>query len=97
MSQPSPKEIIDGFEAARAKNFVYMAQALVDEFGEERVKQVTMDTGWKKSKTSARVRTGEPGSVEEYVLKMFRSNYMTEPVGIFRSTDLSQCYRCGYD
>ncbi|MFH2110002.1 MAG: flavodoxin family protein [Candidatus Bathyarchaeota archaeon] len=42
------------------------------------------------------VGTGEPGPVEEYVLKMFRSNYMAEPMGIVRSTGLSQCYRCGY-
>jgi len=52
MSQISPKEIMDGFEASRAKTFVYMAQAIIDELGEERGKQVIRDTVWKMSKTS---------------------------------------------
>lgn len=52
MSQPSPKEIMDGFEASRAKTFVYMAQALIDELGEERGKQVIRDTVLKMSRSS---------------------------------------------
>jgi hypothetical protein len=27
---------------------------------------------------------------------MFRSNYMSQPVGILRVSGLSQCYTCGY-
>ncbi len=38
----------------------------------------------------------EPNPVEEYVLKMFRSNYMTAPVGLLRVAGISQCYVCGY-
>ena len=52
MHARSPKEIIDGFEASRAKTFAYMAQAIIDELGEERGKQVIQDTVWKMSKSS---------------------------------------------
>ena len=52
MSQPSPREIMDGFEAARARTFIYMAQAMIDELGEERGKQLIHDTIWKMSKDS---------------------------------------------
>ena len=38
----------------------------------------------------------EPGPVEKYILKMFRSNYMSQPVGVMRLFGLSQCYICGY-
>ena len=58
MSKPSPREIMDGFEASRAKTFFYMAQALIDELGEEKGRQVIRDTVWKMSKTSG--RTIEP-------------------------------------
>ena len=51
MSQLSPKEIMDGFEASRAKTFAYMAQEIIDELGEERGKQVIRDTVWKMSKS----------------------------------------------
>ena len=52
MSQPTPREIMDGFEAARAKTFFYMAQALIDELGEEHGKQVIKETVAKMSKAS---------------------------------------------
>jgi hypothetical protein len=52
MSQLSPKEIMDGFEAARAKTFVYMAQALIDELDADRGKQVIRDTVRRMSKSS---------------------------------------------
>ena len=48
------REIIQGFEAARAKTFVFMAQALIDELGEvEGVKKI-METVWKMSKSSGK-------------------------------------------
>jgi len=43
---------MDGFEAARAKTFIYMAQALIDELGEEKGKQVIKETVWKMSRSS---------------------------------------------
>ena len=43
---------MNGFEASRAKTFVYMAQAIIDELGEERGKQVIRDTVWKMSQSS---------------------------------------------
>ena len=52
MSKPSPREIMDGFEASRAKTFFYMAQALIDELGEEKGREVIRDTVWKMSKNS---------------------------------------------
>lgn len=64
MSKPSPREIMDGFEAARAKTFFHMAKALMDELGEEKGRQVIRDTVWKMSKTSgetARRRYEEKG------------------------------------
>jgi len=42
------------------------------------------------------VGSGQLGPVEEYIRKMFRSNYMAEPIGVLRSSGISQCYRCGY-
>mgnify|MGYP006296703729 CR=1 FL=1 len=49
-------------------------------------------------KINAIVASGseEPGPVEDYILQMFRSNYMSQPVGILRVSGLSQCYMCGY-
>ncbi|MCW4011884.1 MAG: L-2-amino-thiazoline-4-carboxylic acid hydrolase [Candidatus Bathyarchaeota archaeon] len=52
MSQPTPREIMDGFEAARAKTFYYMAKAMIDELGEERGKQIIRETVYKMSKAS---------------------------------------------
>ena len=46
------REIIESFEAARAKTFVYMAQALLDELGEIEGKQKIIDTVRKMSKAS---------------------------------------------
>ena len=37
-----------------------------------------------------------PGPVEAYVRKLFRSNHMAEPVGVVTARGLSQCYVCGY-
>jgi multimeric flavodoxin WrbA len=42
------------------------------------------------------VGSGEPGPVEEFILRSFRSNYMAEPVGVLRVEGISQCYICGY-
>ncbi|MCW4050554.1 MAG: flavodoxin family protein [Candidatus Bathyarchaeota archaeon] len=39
---------------------------------------------------------GSPNPAEEYTRKIFRSNYMTEPVGVLKTTGLGQCYQCGY-
>lgn len=52
MSQPTRREIMDGFEAARAKTFYYMAKALIAELGEERGKQVILETVREMSKSS---------------------------------------------
>lgn len=42
------------------------------------------------------VGTEEPSPVEDYILRIFRSNYMAEPVGILRVEGISHCYVCGY-
>ena len=42
------------------------------------------------------VGTDEPNAAEEYIRKIFRSNYMTEPIGVLRSKGVSQCYTCGF-
>jgi len=48
-------------------------------------------------KLNAIVAVGsDPGPVEAYVRKLFRSNYMAEPVGVVTARGLSQCYMCGY-
>lgn len=39
-----------GFEAARARTFVYMAEALINELGEERGKEVIRETVYRMSK-----------------------------------------------
>jgi len=39
---------------------------------------------------------GAPNPVEEYIRKMFRSNYMAEPIGVLKVPGISQCYTCGY-
>jgi hypothetical protein len=46
------REIIQGFEAARAKTFVYMAQALLDELRMEEGMEKIRETVWKMSKSS---------------------------------------------
>ncbi len=46
------REIIQGFEAARAKTFVYMAQALIDELGKVEGEKKVLETVWKMSKSS---------------------------------------------
>jgi hypothetical protein len=48
------REIIQGFEAARAKTFVYMAQALIDELGENEGKKKVLETVWKMSRDSGK-------------------------------------------
>jgi multimeric flavodoxin WrbA len=48
-------------------------------------------------KLNAIVAVGsDPSPVEAYVRKIFRSNYMAEPVGVVTARGLSQCYVCGY-
>jgi multimeric flavodoxin WrbA len=49
-------------------------------------------------KLNAIVTTGsdEDSSVEEFIRKVFRSNYMAEPVGALKVAGISQCYQCGY-
>ena len=48
-------------------------------------------------KLNAIVAVGSnPDPVETYVRKLFRSNYMAEPVGVVTARGLSQCYMCGY-
>ena len=44
------------------------------------------------------VTTGsdEDPSVEDFIRKVFRSNYMAEPVGALKVAGISQCYQCGY-
>jgi len=44
------------------------------------------------------VTTGseEDSSVEDFIRKIFRSNYMAEPVGALKVAGISQCYQCGY-
>lgn len=44
-----------GFEAARAKTYLYMAQALIDELGEEKGRQVIQETIRKMSRNSGEV------------------------------------------
>ena len=39
---------------------------------------------------------GDTNPVEEYIRKMFRSNYMAEPIGVLKVPGVSQCYTCGY-
>jgi multimeric flavodoxin WrbA len=39
---------------------------------------------------------GDPNPVEQYIRKMFRSNYMAEPIGVLKVPGVSQCYTCGY-
>jgi hypothetical protein len=46
------RDIIQGFEAARAKTFVFMAQAIIEELGEEEGKKKVLETVWKMSKSS---------------------------------------------
>jgi len=40
--------------------------------------------------------TEEPNKAEDYIRTIFRSNYMTEPVGVLRTRGISQCYTCGF-
>jgi len=40
--------------------------------------------------------TEEPNPAEDYIKAMFRSNYMTPPVGTLRAKGIAQCYTCGY-
>lgn len=52
VSSMRAREIMDGFESSRAKTFYYMAQALIDELGEEMGKQIIKETVYKMSKNS---------------------------------------------
>ena len=49
-------------------------------------------------KLNAIVTTGseEDSSVEDFVRKVFRGNYMSEPVGALKVAGVSQCYQCGF-
>jgi multimeric flavodoxin WrbA len=38
----------------------------------------------------------EQNDAEEYIRKIFKSNYMAEPIGVLRSRGVSQCYTCGF-
>jgi multimeric flavodoxin WrbA len=38
----------------------------------------------------------EPNAAEDYIRRIFRSNYMTEPIGVLRSKGVAQCYTCGF-
>ncbi len=40
--------------------------------------------------------TEEPNKAEDYIRTIFKSNYMTEPVGVLRTRGISQCYTCGF-
>jgi multimeric flavodoxin WrbA len=42
------------------------------------------------------VGTGEENAAEAYIRRIFRSNYMAEPIGVLRSKGISQCYFCGF-
>ncbi|MFA9494552.1 MAG: L-2-amino-thiazoline-4-carboxylic acid hydrolase [Candidatus Bathyarchaeota archaeon] len=48
----SKREIMDGFEGARAKTFIYMAKALIRELGDEKGRQVIRETVCDMSMTS---------------------------------------------
>lgn len=49
-------------------------------------------------KLNAIVTTGsdEDASVEDFIRKVFKSNYMAEPIGALKVTGISQCYQCGF-
>ncbi len=40
--------------------------------------------------------TDESNPAEDYIRRMFKSNYMTEPIGVLRSKGIAQCYTCGF-
>ena len=48
----SKHDIMNGFEGARAKTFIYMAKALIRELGDEKGRQVIRDTVWDMSQAS---------------------------------------------
>src|SRR4030042_1374971 len=49
-------------------------------------------------KLNAIVVTGpqEDNPAEEYIRRIFSSNYMAEPIGVLKVNGTSQCYQCGY-
>jgi len=49
-------------------------------------------------KLNAIVTTGsdEDASVEEFIRRVFKSNYMAEPIGALKVSGISQCYQCGF-
>jgi multimeric flavodoxin WrbA len=49
-------------------------------------------------KLNAIISTGrvDDNPVEHYIRRMFRSNYMAEPIGVLHVNGVSQCYTCGY-
>ena len=49
-----------------------------------------------KSNVIVTTGIGEIKLAEEYIQKIFRSNYMAEPIGILRASGIAQCYTCGY-
>ncbi|MBT3285456.1 flavodoxin family protein [Candidatus Bathyarchaeota archaeon] len=40
--------------------------------------------------------SAENNPAENYIRKMFRGNYMAEPVGTIHVSGIAQCYTCGY-
>jgi hypothetical protein len=38
----------------------------------------------------------DPNPVEDYIRRIFRSNYMAEPMGVLRVKGIEQCYSCGF-
>jgi len=40
--------------------------------------------------------TEDPNPAEDYIRRIFRSNYMTEPIGVLRVKGIAQCYSCGW-
>ena len=43
-----------------------------------------------------RARATQDNPAENFIRKMFRSNYMAEPVGVLHVSGILQCYTCGY-
>jgi multimeric flavodoxin WrbA len=39
---------------------------------------------------------GDDNPAEGYIRRIFRSNYMTEPIGVLHVNGIAQCYTCGF-
>jgi multimeric flavodoxin WrbA len=42
------------------------------------------------------VGTGEANPAEDFITRVFRSNYMAAPIGVLRVKGVAQCYTCGF-